>query len=53
MLLTRNEMGFNIKSEFDLDELLKEQLPQQDLVSDGSKALLKTLKELRPAIQKV
>jgi len=45
------DAGFSIKSELDLDELLKEQAPQQDLVSDGSKALLKGLKELRPAIQ--
>jgi biotin synthase len=44
------DAGFSIKSEADLDDLLKEELPQQDLVSDGSKALLKTLKELRPAI---
>jgi biotin synthase len=45
------DAGFTIKSEVDLDELLKEQVPQQDLVSDGSKALLKNLKELRPAIK--
>ncbi len=44
------DAGFSIKSETDLDELLKEQLTQQDLVSDGSKALLKSLKELRPTI---
>src|SRR5580698_3126301 len=45
------DAGFSIKSELDLDELLKEQGPEQDIVSDGSKALLKTLKELRPAIK--
>ena len=45
------DAGFSIKSELDLDELLKEELPHQDLVSDGSKALLKSLKELRPAIK--
>ena len=43
------DAGFSIKSETDLDELLKEELPQQDQVTDGSKALLKSLKELRPA----
>ena len=43
------DAGFSIKSETDLDELLKEQPFQQDQVTDGSKALLKTLKELRPA----
>jgi len=45
------DAGFSIKSEIDLDELLKEKTPQTDLVSDGSKALLKSLKELRPAIK--
>ena len=45
------DAGFSIKSEINLDELLKEQIPQPDLISDGSKALLKSLKELRPAIQ--
>jgi hypothetical protein len=35
------DAGFSIKSETDLDGLI---------VSDGPKALLKTLKELRPAI---
>ena len=45
------DAGFTIKSEIDLDELIKEELPQQDLLSDGSKALLKTIKELRPAIK--
>lgn len=44
------DAGFSIKSEIDLDGLLKEQALQQDFLSDGSKALLKTLKELRPAI---
>jgi len=44
------DAGFSIKSETGLDDLLKEQFSQQDLVSDGSKAILKTLKELRPAI---
>lgn len=47
------DAGFSIKSETDLDELLKEQAPQQDLVSDGSKVLLKSYKELRPAIHDV
>jgi biotin synthase len=47
------DAGFTIKSEADLDGLLKEQLPQQDTVSNGSKALLKSLRELRPAVQDV
>jgi len=44
------DAGFTIKSEFDINELLKDQILQSDAVSDGSKALLKSLKELRPAI---
>jgi biotin synthase len=44
------DAGFSIKSEADLEMLLKEQPPQEDDVSDGSKALLKGLKELRPAL---
>ncbi len=46
------DAGFTIKSEIDLDKLLHEEVPQQDSVSEGSKALLKSLKELRPAIHK-
>ncbi len=45
------DAGFSIKSEIDLDDLLKEQPLQEDAVTDGSKALLKSLKELRPAIK--
>lgn len=45
------DAGFSIKSDVDLDDLLEQQLPQQDSIADGSKALLKSLKELRPAIQ--
>ncbi|MDE2214274.1 MAG: biotin synthase BioB [Candidatus Omnitrophica bacterium] len=43
------DAGFSIKSEVDLDELL-ERMPQQDGITDSPKVLLKTLKELRPAI---
>ncbi len=43
------DAGFKIKSEIELDELLKESSPQADEITDGGKALLKGLKELRPA----
>ncbi|MDE2222580.1 MAG: biotin synthase BioB [Candidatus Omnitrophica bacterium] len=45
------DAGFSIKSEVDLDELLGRQESQQDAITNGSKALLKTIKELRPSIQ--
>jgi len=45
------DAGFSIKSEIDIADLLDEGVLQYDQVSDGSKALLKTIKELRPAIQ--
>ena len=45
------DAGFSIKSEIPLHELLNEETPLLDQVSDGSKALLKTIKELRPAVK--
>lgn len=42
------DAGFAIRSEINLDEILSQEEQPLDLVADGSKALLKTLKELRP-----
>jgi len=44
------DAGFSIKSEVDLNDLLKENVPQEDVVQCGSTAALKNLKELRPAL---
>ncbi len=44
------DAGFSIKSEIPLDDLLDQGGGQEDLVSEG-KALLKTIKELRPVIK--
>lgn len=43
------DAGFTIKSEYPLDELMAEGEGQGILMDDGSKALLKGIKELRPA----
>jgi biotin synthase len=46
------DAGFSIKSEVDLDGLLKVQQPQEEECTRGSKAVLKNLMELRPSIKK-
>ncbi len=42
------DAGFAIRSEIDLNEILQQEENTSDITTDGSKVLLKTLKELRP-----